>query len=111
LEDLMQRPTKRLFCVPAAACATAALAVSVTGASAQSFVPVNTMLSNPDPADWLMINRTYDEQRFSPLGEINTGNVGHLRMAWARGLPNGTQVTGFERRARALARSDLRRAC
>jgi alcohol dehydrogenase (cytochrome c) len=49
------------------------------------------MLANPDPADWLMINRTFDEQRFSPLDQINKTNVGQLRMAWSRGLPNGTQ--------------------
>jgi len=38
-----------------------------------------------------MLNRTFDEQRFSPLTPINKDNVGQLRMAWARGLPNGTQ--------------------
>src|SRR5256714_9080971 len=62
------------------------------GAFTQSFVPVtDAMLSNPDPADWLMVSRTYDEQRFSPLNQINKTNVGQLRMAWARGLPAGTQ--------------------
>ena len=56
------------------------------------FVPVtDEMLANPDPADWLMINRTFDEQRYSPLDQINKSNVGQLRMAWSRGLPNGTQ--------------------
>jgi alcohol dehydrogenase (cytochrome c) len=55
-------------------------------------VPVtDAVLADPDRADWLMINRTYDEQRFSPLKEINTGNVAQLRMAWSRGLPAGTQ--------------------
>ena len=53
----------------------------------------DAMLLNPDPADWLMINRTYDEQRFSPLDRINRENVGQLRMAWSRGLPSGTQET------------------
>ena len=48
-------------------------------------------LMKPDPADWLMINRTYDEQRFSPLAQINKSNVGQLRMAWSRGLTAGTQ--------------------
>jgi alcohol dehydrogenase (cytochrome c) len=63
-----------------------------TSAPAQGFVPVtDAVLANPDPADWLMMNRTFDEQRFSPLSQINTGNVGQLRMAWSRGLPNGTQ--------------------
>ncbi len=38
-----------------------------------------------------MVSRTYDEQRFSPLDQINKANVGQLRLAWARGLPAGTQ--------------------
>jgi alcohol dehydrogenase (cytochrome c) len=61
-------------------------------AAAQNFVSVtDAMLSNPDPADWLMVSRTYDEQRYSPLDQINTSNAGQLRMAWARSLPGGTQ--------------------
>src|SRR3989475_1291392 len=61
-------------------------------ASAQDFVPVTeAMLNDPDPADWLMVSRTYDEQRFSPLDQINKTNVNQLRMAWARSLPAGTQ--------------------
>ena len=59
---------------------------------AAEFKPVTAeVLLNPDPADWLMINRTYDEQRFSPLNQINRSNVGELRMAWTRGMPSGTQ--------------------
>jgi alcohol dehydrogenase (cytochrome c) len=58
----------------------------------QPFVPVtDATLANPDAGDWLMMNRTYDEQRFSPLNQINKSNVGQLKMAWARGLANGTQ--------------------
>src|SRR5215471_17178139 len=46
-------------------------------AQGTDFKPVTReMLADPDPADWLMINRTYDEQRFSPLKEINRDNVG-----------------------------------
>ena len=56
------------------------------------FIPVTeSVLTNPDPADWLMINRTFDQHRFSPLNQINKNNVGQLRMAWTRGLPAGTQ--------------------
>jgi alcohol dehydrogenase (cytochrome c) len=59
---------------------------------AAEFKPVTEeVLLNPDPADWLMISRTYDEQRFSPLKEINRSNVGSLQLAWTRGLPQGTQ--------------------
>jgi PQQ-dependent dehydrogenase (methanol/ethanol family) len=33
--------------------------------------------------DWLSHGRTYAEQRFSPLTDINDGNVGQLSLAWA----------------------------
>jgi alcohol dehydrogenase (cytochrome c) len=51
------------------------------------------MLKNPDPSDWLMLNRTYDEQRFSPLSQINRSNVAQLNLAWSRGLPRGRNET------------------
>src|SRR2546429_9313021 len=35
-----------------------------------------------DRTDWLTHGRTYDEQRFSPLDRINTGNVKNLGLAW-----------------------------
>jgi quinohemoprotein ethanol dehydrogenase len=38
--------------------------------------------ADTDPANWLTYGRTYDEQRFSPLKQINPGNVGQLRLAW-----------------------------
>jgi len=34
-------------------------------------------------SNWPMYGRTYDNQRFSPLKEINDGNVGGLKLAWA----------------------------
>ena len=74
----------------------ALLSCIATGAGAQSdsFEPVTTeMLVSPDPGDWLMLGRTYDEQRFSPLGQVNKDNVSDLRMAWTRGLPAGTEST------------------
>jgi glucose dehydrogenase len=79
----------RTFCV-----AAVLLGAIATPAAAQTanFVPVTeAILENPDPADWLMLNRTFDQQRFSPLNQINKSNVAQLRMAWSRGLPAGTQ--------------------
>ena len=59
---------------------------------AQRFIPVTeTTLENPDPADWLHMSRTYDQQRHSPLDQINKNNVDQLKMAWSRGLPQGIQ--------------------
>ncbi len=59
--------------------------------SAADYQPVTSqMLAKPNPADWLMINRTYDEQRFSPLKQINKSNANKLQLAFTRGLPQGT---------------------
>ena len=53
------------------------------------FVPVtDAMLRDPDPADWLMVHRTYDHQAYSPLEQINRDNVGDLRLAWMRAMDN-----------------------
>ena len=35
-----------------------------------------------NPANWVMPARTYDNQRYSPLKQINTSNVGKLQAAW-----------------------------
>lgn len=35
-----------------------------------------------EPGNWLSHGRTYDEQRFSPLDQINADNVGELGLAW-----------------------------
>lgn len=35
-----------------------------------------------EPHNWLNHGRTYDEQRFSPLAQINDGNVKQLKLAW-----------------------------
>ena len=59
---------------------------------AQDFVPVtDVMLVDPDPADWLMVHRTYDFQSFSPLDQINRSNVGELQLAWMRAMDEGPQ--------------------
>ncbi len=48
-------------------------------------------LKNPSPNDWLMYDRTYDSQRFSPLRQINESNVGQLKLAWSVTLGPGAQ--------------------
>ncbi|AWW72944.1 PQQ-dependent dehydrogenase, methanol/ethanol family [Erythrobacter sp. KY5] len=35
-----------------------------------------------DHANWISHGRTYDEQRFSPLDQVNAENVGELDLAW-----------------------------
>ena len=76
----------------------------VTGASHAQSVNENSvtqeMLLNPDPADWLLFNRTYDNHRFSPLDEVNKNNVDQLKMAWSRGMSSrytGNHSSGASR--------------
>ncbi len=49
----------------------------------------DAMLRNPPASEWLSWRRTYDDQGFSPLKQIDRSNVGTLRVAWAFSLPNG----------------------
>jgi quinohemoprotein ethanol dehydrogenase len=38
--------------------------------------------ADADPENWLTYGRTYSEQRFSPLKQVNDRNIGELRLAW-----------------------------
>ena len=39
--------------------------------------------ANPDPGDWLHMGRTYDQQAYSPLTQINRQNAHELTLAWS----------------------------
>jgi len=43
--------------------------------------------ANSEPGNWLAHGRTYDEQRFSPLTDINAGNVDRLGLSWFYDFP------------------------
>ena len=79
----------------AAVAAAALLAAAAGGAPAQpadDFVPVtDEMLRSPAPGDWLAWRRTLDGWGYSPLDQIDRGNVGELRLAWTRALGAGSQ--------------------
>ena len=47
-----------------------------------------------EPGNWLSVGRTYDEQRFSPLREINEHNVGKLGLAWYYDLNTQRGIEG-----------------
>src|SRR5580704_14584419 len=58
----------------------------------RNLVPLTEdVLKNPSPNDWLMYNRTYDAQRFSPLQQINKSNVSQLKLAWSVTQGAGSQ--------------------
>jgi quinoprotein glucose dehydrogenase len=59
------------------ACATALSAVATAVSTAEAQTPAKS-----DPAEWPTYNHDLAGTRFSPLTEINRGNVGRLRVAW-----------------------------
>ena len=64
----------------------------LASAETRPFVAVtDEMLLHPDPSDWLMYSRTYDNHRFSPLDQINRDNVRQLEAVWSRNMHAGTQ--------------------
>ena len=72
---------------------TFAAGVSVR-AQVSDFTPVtDTVLQNPDPADWLSWRRTLDGWGYSPLDRIDRDNVGGLRLVWSWGLEAGVSQT------------------
>ena len=90
----MPQPRSSVAALLAAAVA-ASFAIGAAAAEAQparEFVPVtDEVLQDPDPADWPMWRRTLDGWGYSPLDQVNRGNVGDLQLAWSRALPQGTQ--------------------
>ncbi len=76
--------------VAAGAYAQAPQATDVT----KNLTPVtDTMLRDPPAADWLMWRRTYNGWGYSPLDQINKGNVKNLQTAWTWSLTNGATET------------------
>ena len=49
----------------------------------------DAMLANEDETEgWLAYGRTYSEQRFSPLTQVDASNVSGLSVDWYMELPN-----------------------
>ena len=58
-----------------------------------NYTPVTeAMLSNPAPENWLTWRRSHQGLGYSPLEQINSSNVGELRVAWAQSLPPGANM-------------------
>ena len=64
-----------------------ALAATVMPLAAQDREPAKVdharlLAADSNPGQWMSVGRTYDEQRFSPLAQINDRTVGRLGLAW-----------------------------
>jgi glucose dehydrogenase len=44
--------------------------------------PAHAQSAADDPGNWTMPGRDYASTRFSPLDQLNAGNVGKLALAW-----------------------------
>ncbi|HEX6442325.1 MAG TPA: PQQ-dependent dehydrogenase, methanol/ethanol family [Stellaceae bacterium] len=61
----------------------------------QSYNPVTAeRLTKPEDGDWLQYRRTYDGWGYSPLAQINAGNVAKLKPVWmlSTGVNEGHQA-------------------
>ena len=75
---------------------TAYAAGLLLASAAQGATTVNdaSLGDEADGSNWLAYGRTYSEQRFSPLDQINAENVKNLGLAWAKDLPDDRSLNG-----------------
>lgn len=61
---------------------------SEEGATGAGRVDATLLTTGGDGGDWAMTGFSYLEQRFSPLTQVNAGNVAKLGLAWFADLPD-----------------------
>ncbi len=94
----MRRPIKlallgtaALFCGLATMGHAQAPAVLGLQKSVPNFVPVtDAMMRAPKAEDWLLYRGNYQGWGYSPLDQINKGNVKNLQLVWSRAMEPGT---------------------
>ena len=68
--------------------------LGVGAAQAATTVDDQALNNDQDGSNWLGYGRTYSEQRFSPLTQINADNVAKLGLAWSMDLPKDRSLNG-----------------
>lgn len=61
---------------------------------AKTLVDDAALSNEADTSNWLGYGRTYSEQRYSPLSDINTESVKRLGLDWVMELPNDRTLIG-----------------
>jgi alcohol dehydrogenase (cytochrome c)/quinohemoprotein ethanol dehydrogenase len=61
----------------------AALFAFCAGAASAAESPQRIVNADSEPGNWLSYGRTYSEQHFSPLKQIDTRNISKLGLAWS----------------------------
>ena len=69
------------------AAAAIGLILTARPTAAQTVVDDRALGDDAQGANWLSYGRTYSEQRFSPLAQIDTRTVAKLGLAWSLDLP------------------------
>ncbi|MGB5627569.1 MAG: PQQ-dependent dehydrogenase, methanol/ethanol family [Woeseiaceae bacterium] len=66
-----------------------------TASSRVGITAASIINADDTPGEWLSHGRTYSEQRYSPLSEVNQKNVAELGLAWAFdfGVSRGIEAT------------------
>jgi quinohemoprotein ethanol dehydrogenase len=94
-----RRRTPAPLIVTLLACSTAVAAAAAAGEKgakgAATVDGARIVAADSEPQNWLAHGRTYGEQRYSPLAQVNDGNVEKLGLAWsyATGTTRGLQAS------------------
>lgn len=69
--------------------------LSLTQGDGAAQAHLRMVAANNEPENWLLHGRTYSEQRFSPLDQVNTETVSELGLAWETdtGTVRGLEAT------------------
>jgi quinohemoprotein ethanol dehydrogenase len=76
------RLTSVLVLLSAVGCRSKSTGATQETISSSNVDAVRLVHADNEPGNWMSYGRTYDEQRFSPLKQINDQNVGQLALAW-----------------------------
>jgi len=88
----MRQATKPILGIVGASLLGCMLAYGATAGEVTDYATVTQQrLENPEPGNWLLYRRTYDDHGFSPLRQINVNNVSQLVPVWtfATGVVEG----------------------
>lgn len=87
-QALAPLPAERAWRLPPPADPIARAVMEARQARLDAIAPITSaQLESPPDGDWLMWRRTYGAEGFSPLRQVNRGNVAKLREAWSWNLP------------------------
>jgi len=69
------------------ACESEVVEESAQTSTGSQVTEARLLSADSDTANWMTHGRTYDEQRFSPLNEVNSENVAELGLDWYFDIP------------------------